>query len=237
MLGPRAQQAWRDAGSPDPYCPGPLVDANTRYMGIFLSFFPRKNQQTNLFVANVYAPYSEMENSNPGILSRFYEKVESHLTHLPDDIDIILGGNFNASVGVRQDDSEKHVLGPNGFPHRNKAGQHVIDLARECQLRIAATFKKSQNYATFYDLQNDRAPRMLDMIATSQRIANRVSVAGTFQLRNGVITDHIGSRIKLRLLRPLSKSKAKITRLKQKVIYQNREKTQLIIPSYTRAKN
>jgi hypothetical protein len=30
MLGPHAQQAWQSAGSPDPYCPGKIVDANTQ---------------------------------------------------------------------------------------------------------------------------------------------------------------------------------------------------------------
>jgi hypothetical protein len=54
MLGPHAQRAWRDAGSPDPYRPGNIVDNTTHYMGIELLFCPRKNQKTTLFVACVY---------------------------------------------------------------------------------------------------------------------------------------------------------------------------------------
>ena len=89
MLGPRAQRAWRAAGSPDPYCPGNIVDNTTRYMGIDLLFHPRKNQPAKFFVACVYAPYSEMENTHhPGIITKFYRKnrtapsFSSHLTRL-----------------------------------------------------------------------------------------------------------------------------------------------------------
>jgi exonuclease III len=81
MLGPRAQQAWKDAGAPDPFLAGDIIDSNTRFMGIDLTFFPRKRQATLLFIGNVYAPYTEMENDNPGILARFYDKVGQHLTN------------------------------------------------------------------------------------------------------------------------------------------------------------
>jgi hypothetical protein len=49
MLGPCAQHAWQNAGSPDPYCPGKIVDANTQ---ITL----QKTKQPSFFVACVYAP-------------------------------------------------------------------------------------------------------------------------------------------------------------------------------------
>jgi hypothetical protein len=70
-------------------------------MGIELLFRPRKHQKTTLFVACVYAPYSEMETNHPGIIRKFYETVENHLLHLPSTTTPILGGDFNASIGVR----------------------------------------------------------------------------------------------------------------------------------------
>jgi exonuclease III len=106
LLGPRAQHAWRAAGSPDPYCPGNIVDNTTRYMGIDLIFHPRKNQTAKFFVACVYAPYDELESTNPGIITKFYETIETHLLQLPSDTTPIIGGDFNASIGIRSNGTQ-----------------------------------------------------------------------------------------------------------------------------------
>jgi hypothetical protein len=98
LLGPRAQHAWQEAGSPDPYCPGNIVNNTTRYMGVDLIFHPRKNQTAKFFVACVYAPYGELESTNPGIITKFYETIETHLLQLPSDTTPIIGGDLNASI-------------------------------------------------------------------------------------------------------------------------------------------
>lgn len=208
MLGPRAQRAWKAAGSPDPYRPGLIVDNTTRYMGVDLVFHPRKNQTAKFFIGNVYSPYSEMENTQPGIISKFYETVETHLTQLPPDVDPILGGDFNASVGIRQDTTD-HVLGPYGIPHSNNVGEKLIDMARNCSLQASATYFKSRQYETFYDLRNNRAPRQLDLIFVHQKQGPNVTDARVFQPRNNIVSDHHATRLKLRLARNLSKSKRK----------------------------
>ena len=207
MLGPRAQRAWRAAGSPDPYCPGNIVDNTTRYMGIDLLFHPRKNQPAKFFVACVYAPYSEMENTHPGIITRFYEKIEQHLLQLPHDMSPIVGGDFNASIGVRGNAGDDSIIGPYGLPHSNSAGEKLIDFARNCSLQASATYFKQRSYETFYDLRNNRAPRQLDLIFVHQRHGPHVTNAGVYQPRNNVISDHPPTRLKLRLVRHLSKSK------------------------------
>jgi hypothetical protein len=35
-----------------------------------------------------------------GIIPRFYETVEAHLQQLPSEVNTVLGGDFNASIGV-----------------------------------------------------------------------------------------------------------------------------------------
>ena len=187
MLGPRAQRAWRAAGSPDPYCPGNIVDNTTRYMGIDLLFHPRKNQPAKFFVACVYAPYSEMENTHPGIITRFYEKIEQHLLQLPHDMSPIVGGDFNASIGVRGNAGDDSIIGPYGLPHSNSAGEKLIDFARNCSLQASATYFKQRSYETFYDLRNNRAPRQLDLIFVHQCHGPHVTNAGVYQPRNNVI--------------------------------------------------
>jgi exonuclease III len=191
MLEPRAQHAWHDSGSPDPYRPGNIVDNTTRYMGIeLLLFCPRKNQKTTLFVACVYAPYSEMETNHPGIIRKFYETVENHLLHLPSTTTPILGGDFNASIGVRPPADHDPVIGPYGLPHSNAAGETLTDMARNCSLQASATYFKHRSYETFYNLQNNRAPRQLDLIFVHQKHGMHVTDAGVFQPRNNVVSDH-----------------------------------------------
>jgi hypothetical protein len=69
-------------------------------MGIQLSFTPHHKQTMNLFTANAYAPQAELETNNLGILTKFYEMVESHLLQLPSTTLPILGGDFNAAIGI-----------------------------------------------------------------------------------------------------------------------------------------
>jgi exonuclease III len=69
-------------------------------MGIDLIFHPRKNQTAKFFVACVYAPYGKLESTNPSIITKFYETIETHLLQLPSDTTPIIGGDFNASIGV-----------------------------------------------------------------------------------------------------------------------------------------
>jgi hypothetical protein len=81
-------------------------------MGVDLIFHPCKNQTAKFFVACVYAPYGELESTNPGIITKFYETIETHLLQLPSDTTPIIGGDFNASIGVRSNPMMLALLVP-----------------------------------------------------------------------------------------------------------------------------
>ena len=65
LLGPRAQKAWTAARRPEPYRPGPIIDGNTRFMGIELLWTVGKKQQERYFIGNVYAPHSGLVAKDP----------------------------------------------------------------------------------------------------------------------------------------------------------------------------
>jgi hypothetical protein len=155
----------------------------------------------------VYAPNGELESTNPGIITKFYETIETDLLQLPSDTTPIIGGDFNASIGVRSNPDDACIIGPYGLPHSNSAGEKLIDMARNCSLQASATYFKHRSYETFYDLRNDRAPQQLDLIFVHQRHGPHVTDAGVFQPRNNIVSDHHATRLKLRLTRHLSKSK------------------------------
>jgi hypothetical protein len=85
----------------------------------------------------------------------------------------------------------------------------LTDMARNCSLQASATYFKHRSYETFYDLQNNCAPRQLDLIFVHQKHGMHVTDAGVFQPRNNVVSDHHATRLKLRLVRNLSKNKNK----------------------------
>jgi hypothetical protein len=107
-------------------------------MGIDLIFHPRKNQSAKFFVACVYAPY--------GIITKFYETIETHLLQLPSDTTPIIGGDFNASIGIHSNPDDACIIGPYGLPHSNSAGEKLIDMARNCSLQASTTYFKHRSY-------------------------------------------------------------------------------------------
>jgi hypothetical protein len=62
------------------------------------------------FLSHVYAPYGELESTNPGIITKFYETIETHLLQLLSDTTPIIGGDFNASIGIRSNPDEMLAL-------------------------------------------------------------------------------------------------------------------------------
>jgi len=155
-------------------------------------------------MGNVYAPHAELADAHPGMLERFYATVESHLTNLPPNVDTVLGGDFNATVGTRQTRSDSPYLGPHGIGKTNAGGEHVLNLAHTCELRVSATYFQARRYHTFLDHRTNTR-RQLDLILVSQRIARRVTKAGVYQPCGGIISDHTPTRLYLRLTRPLQK--------------------------------
>jgi hypothetical protein len=101
------------------------------------------------------------------------------------------------------------VIGPYGLPHSNAAGETLTDMTRNCSLQVSATYFKHCSYETFYDFRNNRTPRQLDLIFVHQKHGMHVTNAGVFQPRNNVVSDHHATRLKLHLVRNLTKNKNK----------------------------
>ena len=209
LLSPKAKRAWAAAGRPDPIRPGPLGDSNARFIGIHLLFRPRRNQTQRIFIGNTYAPHSGLASDDPLLLERFYTSLEETISSAtPNGTDIILGGDWNASVGVRQDPSDQPFLGPYGIDCSNAAGDFVLDLARHLDLRVSTSFFKARSYATFFDQLHAHRPLQLDYFLVSQRFGNRITDAKVYHPPGGIVSDHEAVRLRIRLSRPLTRNKA-----------------------------
>jgi len=68
---------------------------------------------------------------------------------------LIIGGDFNASIGTRRDTIDHSILGPYGIAHSNDHGETLLEYAATHALKLAASFfqsrLKTNPYATFAD--------------------------------------------------------------------------------------
>ena len=220
LLGKRATRAWYAAGKPDLLQPGPLAGETTvRFMAITLKFpAPGRNKQAESFwIGNVYAPdhgsvdRARTQDNSPHLLDRFWQQIEHFLTDVPTNTQIVLGGDYNASLGRRDDTAppEYHTsLGPFGLPHRNEAGERVLDLAQTHQLRVNSSFFRTRKlrYTTHYDQRHKpKLPRQLDHFLSRIKLGARVHKCGVYDLPNGVVSDHHSVRIKISLRRRMTR--------------------------------
>ena len=92
----------------------------------------------HLFVASVYHPYDETYND-------FNTQLDATLSKIESKFDIIMGGDMNAQVGIRQDGDEYNdVLGPFGLSHRNEKGRDLLQVYQSNNLRIMNTTKSKK---------------------------------------------------------------------------------------------
>ena len=63
-----------------------------------------------------------------------------HATFFGNDTQLILGGDFNASIGMRSDTVDRSILGPYGIAHCNKHGDSLLDHAATHDLCLVVSF-------------------------------------------------------------------------------------------------
>lgn len=92
-------------------------------------------------IVQVYAPTSAASTST---LENFYKDLDQAITFCKSEV-IITIGDFNASLGVRQD-GEEDIMGPYGFGIRNERGERLIQwLWQNHFTSCSSLFKKRPN--------------------------------------------------------------------------------------------
>jgi len=228
LLGKRATRAWHAAGKPDLLQPGPIAGEPTvRFMAITLKFPAKgRNKQAETFwIGNVYAPdhgsvdrvraRTQDDSSQTPLLDRFWHQIGCYLSAVPTTTQIVLGGDYNASLGLRNDTTppEYHTsLGPFGIPHRNDAGERILALAHHHHLRVNSSFfqTRKMRYTTHYDQRHKpKLARQLDHFLSRISLGARVHKCGVYDLPNGIVSDHHSVRIKISMNRRLTSNQKK----------------------------
>ena len=161
-------------------------------MAIKLLFKPARKQTESIIVGNVYCPTSDHEAMNEGITDEMYARTIKEIKRSTDPQTKIImgGGDFNATIGVREDASNKRYLGQHGLKRRNKNGLSMIQFMRELELRAAMSFFEAKEHCTFVDFRNKCDKKQLDHFLTSQHFGPRVTKAMTYKPPGNLVSDH-----------------------------------------------
>jgi exonuclease III len=188
-LGPEAYDAWVEAGMPQPIMPGDMGDGCARVMGMDLNFRER-GKFKKVTLINVYAPHAE--NKTPDELQKFYDRLKDVIDKCKQrGREIIMGGDFNACVGTRNEcsEGEKQAIGPHGDSQRNLCGDMVINLAVTTDLKVTTSYFPHTHYSTFKDRRNDTS-RQLDYFLTDSKLGTKVTDAKRTGKEIGCRSDH-----------------------------------------------
>jgi exonuclease III len=197
-LGPEAYDAWIEAGMPQPIMPGDMGDGCARVMGMDLNF-KESGRFKKITLINVYAPHAE--NKTTEEIQNFYDQLKD----VTDECqrrgrEIIMGGDFNASVGTRREcnEAEYQAIGPYGMNQRNLCGDMVINMAITTNLKVTTSYFKHNHYSTFKDRRNDTS-RQLDYFLTDSILSTKVTDAKRTGKEIGCRSDHLPVGLSIRL--------------------------------------
>ena len=168
------------------------------FLGLPLTFRDHDNSgkklktTTTLFLCSVYHPYQSDKHA------KFNDLLSTLLAQAPARSQLILGQDINCNVGIcddRQSDL-RCTIGPFGLDNRNKKGLDLIQTMLQWDLKIANTYFKKQNYATYRNI-NGNSHHMLDVFSTSTSLFKRVRDCGIID--GGVTSDHTAIKMTIQL--------------------------------------
>jgi exonuclease III len=140
ILSPRYHKGWKAAGARPPL----TTDATSEFAGRYISIIITPNSHDRLgkqvrgkkgskhlalTLASVYHPCTK---TGAGVIyARFLDTLDTLLSKLPADNEIITGADVNAKIGKLDDiqSSEfRSTLGPHGFSKRKAKGEGLLTL-------------------------------------------------------------------------------------------------------------
>ena len=108
---------------------------------------------------SIVATYAPSTNVTAEEQQTYLDDLEALLTHVKARHILILAGDFNAEIGIR--DHHTQVLGPHGPRKRNLRGQHLIQFCTQQGLVVANTWTPQHHKTTWWHPRFN-TPHLLD---------------------------------------------------------------------------
>ena len=156
MLSTQAEEARKAANlyGPSIFCISPRV------MAVRLELKKGKENMM-IFLVSVYAPNSSHTEED---WEEFYEDVDRCMDKADEDDIIVVGGDFNAQMGVQDKNMNDKVCGRYGIRKQTKNGRVTRNWAEMHNLAsMASFFRRKRNYGTWKSM-NGKSAYTLDHI-------------------------------------------------------------------------
>ncbi len=134
--------------------------------------------ELNITLYSIYHPVDNIE------FATFNTIVNSILTQLPPEANIILGHNISANVGTSTNSGQhlKETIGAYGIENRNKKGTSLINLMASLDMKITNTYFNPRpstldatiTHTTWRNSNVSKSQHMLDVFSCSNSLFNRV---------------------------------------------------------------
>ena len=168
-------------------------------MGLLLKFQGQnKCQHRNIFLINVHLPATRAKDPNDEAFSNSLDLLTSLLEKCPKDAIPLIGGDFNARLGTRQDyDCDLYpAIGPYGMPATNSRGNALASFLQSNALRSQSSFFRKETYHTWCNPR--KSVHQLDYFLTRSEDSQYVLDCGTHSMHS-CPSDHLALKIKLSL--------------------------------------
>ncbi len=155
ILSPLFYDAWKAAGSSPPI----TTDQNNDFVGRFIhmnfkfeSFDTRGRRIKGKFLLmtliSAYFPCDDQRHD------QFCAMLDSMLSTISPTTQIVLGGDINTRIGVRNCDEHKETIGPHGIDRSNARGKNLLQVLTANKLHVENTFfqHRPDEYATYTSL-------------------------------------------------------------------------------------
>ena len=189
---------------------------NSLTINEYLVFTQKGNKHLTITLASVHHPCTKTGSED--IYTRFLDTLDTLLSKLPADNEIVMGTDVNANIGKLnklQSIEFQSTLGPHGFSKRNSKGEGLLTVYRAHRLHVMNTLYESRANGPGYGMWTSNRPtstglpesHMLDLIVCSTTLHKRVK---NCQVTNdGADSDHRAVRMQLNL--PSLKFKEKLS--------------------------
>jgi len=189
MLSTQAEEARKAANlyGPSIFCISPRV------MAVRLELKKGKENMM-IFLVSVYAPNSSHTEED---WEEFYEDVDRCMDKADEDDIIVVGGDFNAQMGVQDKNMNDKVCGRYGIRKQTKNGRVTRNWAAMHNLAsMASFFRRKRNYGTWKSM-NGKSAYTLDHIMIDNKNKKLVRDCGV--KASIVRSDHKGVMMKLNM--------------------------------------
>jgi len=201
VLNPKAAAAWKAAGEVWKAVSSRLIMARLKWVR-------KKWQQLETSYVTVLCAYAPTAKAPPSVKTSFFEQLQDCLDSVPRDDTLLILGDFNAHVGVFDDNETwTGVLGKHGIGVRNSAGEDLLQFCGINQLSVMNSFFEKRYYGTWIH-PGTRISHMIDFVL--MKTSQRISCMDVQVMRGATCwTDHYMVRCRVRVSLSCSTSKQK----------------------------